>query len=371
MADKPFFRADHVGSLLRPGSLLDAREKWKSGGLSRDELTELENEAIRDAVKLQEDVGLRAITDGEFRRENWWIDYISQVGGIEISEPDAGAEFQTGHGGSGYVPKNVLTTAKLTRTGKLMEDDYNFIASCTDRTAKVTIPSPTRMHFHGGRAAVDKDVYPDMDEFWSDIAKLYQDEIAALEALGCRYIQIDDPVLSYFIDDRMRGNLEAIGEDPDELIHSYAKLLNDCVAKRRPDTHLAMHICRGNARSSWVVSGGYAKLAEPIFPVVDMDSFFLEYDDERSGDFAPLAHIPAGKNVVLGLVTSKFEEMETPDDLKRRIDDAAKYVPMENLALSPQCGFASIDLGNKVSLDNQIRKLSLVVETAEQVWGSG
>ncbi|MDA0241415.1 MAG: 5-methyltetrahydropteroyltriglutamate--homocysteine S-methyltransferase [Proteobacteria bacterium] len=367
---KPFFRADHVGSLLRPQSLLDARGKWKAGEISRDALRQEEDAGIRDAIKLQEDVGLKAITDGEFRRENWWIDYISQVGGIAISEPDRDAEFQTGSGGSGYIPKHVLTTGKIHRTGRLMEDDYNFIASGTRQTPKVTIPSPTRMHFHGGRKAVDKGAYPDMEAFWNDIATLYQDEIASLEDLGCRYIQIDDPILSYFVDDRMLGLLERIGENPKTLIHKYVEVLNACIEKRRPDTQLSMHICRGNAASSWMVSGGYGAIAEALFPHLDFDTYFLEYDDERSGDFQPLSLVPKGKNVVLGLLTSKFSALETADDLKRRIDDAAKYMEMDNLALSPQCGFASIDTGNLVTLDDQIRKLSLVVETAEQVWGN-
>lgn len=369
-SEKPFFRADHVGSLLRPQSLLDARLKWKAGEISHQELKKEEDAGIRDAVKLQENVGLKAITDGEFRRENWWIDYIAQVGGIEISEPDKEAEFQTDGGASGYVPKHVLTTEKIHRSGKMMEDDYSFIASCTRETPKVTIPSPTRMHFHGGRKAVDEASYPDMEAYWDDIAKLYQDEIAALEALGCRYIQIDDPMLSYFVDDRMLGLLESLDEDPKTLINRYVKLLNACISERRPDTHLSIHICRGNAASSWMVSGGYAAIAEPLFPHLDFDTFFLEYDDERSGDFQPLSLIPKGKNVVLGLLTSKFSELETSDDLKRRIDDAGKFMDMNNMALSPQCGFASIDTGNLVTLDDEIRKLSLVVETAEQVWGS-
>lgn len=367
---KPFFRADHVGSLLRPQSLLSARKEFATGKLSREELRQREDDAIRDAVNLQEEIGLQAITDGEFRRENWWIDYVSQVDGIEISDPDADSEFQTDDGASGYVPKHVLTVGRIRRSGAMMVNDYNFIASCTDRTAKVTLPSPTRMHFHGGRGAVDARLYPDMDEFWGDIAKLYQDEIFALETVGCRYIQIDDPVLTYFLDDRMRDNLRKIGEDPDTLIQKYAEVLNECIAKRGPDTQIGIHLCRGNAASSWIVSGGYARLGEAIFPVVKADSFFLEYDDERSGDFEPLSMIPPGTKAVLGLLTSKFAPLEKKDDLKRRIDDAAKHMSMDDIALSPQCGFASIDTGNLVTMDDQIAKLRLVVETADEVWGS-
>lgn len=367
---KPFFRADHVGSLLRPQSLLLARKEFTDGNLTREKLRQHEDAAIREAIILQEEVGLKAITDGEFRRENWWIDYISQVDGIKISTPDADAEFQTNTGASGYVPKVVLTSGPIGRTCTMLEDNFKFIASCTDRTAKVTLPSPTRMHFHGGRSAVDRKFYPEMDEFWADVAKLYQDEIAALEAAGCRYIQIDDPVLTYFLDDRMRDNLRKIGEDPDDLVHKYAEVLNECIYKRQPDTTIAMHLCRGNAASSWIVSGGYARLGEPIFPVVKVDSFFLEYDDERSGDFEPLSMIPDGTKVVLGLLTSKFSELESKDGIKRRIDEAAKHVAMEDLALSPQCGFASIDTGNLITLEDQIAKLQLVIETADEVWGA-
>ena len=367
---KPFFRADHVGSLLRPPELLEARDAWRAGTLSREALAEREDAAIRGAVRMQEEVGLRAVTDGEFRRENWWIDFVRAMNGIEISDPDPGAEFQTGGGkGTGYLPKVVETVAPIVHDRALMADDYRFLAGCAAATPKVTIPSPTRLHFHGGRAAVSRDAYPDIEGFWADAAAFYRAEIAALEEMGCRYVQIDDPVLTYFLDDRMRDNLRALGEDPDRLLDAYAALLDECVSARRPDTHLAMHLCRGNAMSAWIVAGGYQRLAEAVFPAVAVDTFFLEYDDERSGDFAPLRFMPEGRNVVLGLVTSKFPALESKDDLKRRIDEAARYVPMENLALSPQCGFASIDRGNLVSHEDQRAKLRLVVETAEEVWG--
>lgn len=367
----PFFHADHVGSLLRPPELLEARAKWKAGEMSHEALRELEDNAIRDAARLQEEIGLHAITDGEFRRENWWIDFISQIPGIKISEPDMRAEFKTEvDKKSGYIPKIVETISRITHDRTIMERDYAVLANCTSRTPKVTIPSPTRIHFHSGRAKVDRNTYSEMDHFWRDIAKFYQQEIAALEDLGCRYIQIDDPVLTYFLDDRTRDNLRDMGEDPDRLIHTYADLLNDCIRKRGPDTHVSMHLCRGNAMSSWIVSGGYMRLAEAIFTKVDVDTFFLEFDDERSGGFEPLRFIPEHTNVVLGLVTSKRGALESKDELKRRIDEASGYVPMENLALSPQCGFASVDLGNLITVDDEIAKLRLVVETANEVWGA-
>ena len=368
---KPFFRADHVGSLLRPQKLLEARASWKGGKLTFEALQNIEDEAIREVVKLQENVGLKAITDGEFRRENWWIDFISQIEGIVISEPDVSSEFKTDGGkGSGYIPKVVKTVSKITHNRSILDRDFETLLKHTKETPKVTIPSPTRIHFHGGRAAVDLETYPDLNKFWSDIARFYQDEIAALEQKGCRYIQIDDPVLTYFLDDRLRNNLQNIGENPDALINTYATLLNDCIRNRRDDTYLTMHLCRGNALSSWIVSGGYAGLANSIFPNIDVDSFFLEYDDERSGDFAPLDLMPNGKNVVLGLVTSKRGQLETADSIKRRIEEASKIIPLENLALSPQCGFASVDVGNLITLDDQMSKLELVVKTAETIWGN-
>ena len=368
---KPFFRADHVGSLLRPQKLLEARANWKGGKLTFEALQNIEDEAIREVVKLQENVGLKAITDGEFRRENWWIDFISQIEGIVISEPDVSSEFKTDGGkGSGYIPKVVKTVSKITHNRSILDRDFETLLNHTKETPKVTIPSPTRIHFHGGRAAVDLEAYPDLSNFWSDIARFYQDEIAALEQKGCRYIQIDDPVLTYFLDDRMRNNLQDIGENPDALIDTYATLLNDCIKNRRDETYLTMHLCRGNALSSWIVSGGYAGLANSIFPKIDVDSFFLEYDDERSGDFEPLDLMPNGKKVVLGLVTSKRGQLETADSIKRRIEEASKIIPLENLALSPQCGFASVDVGNLITLDDQMSKLELVVKTAETIWGN-
>jgi len=366
----PFFRADHVGSLLRPAELMEARDKWKAGELSREALQDVEDEAIVQMAKVQEDVGLQAITDGEFRRENWWIDFIEQIPGIIIAEPDEAAEFKTDGGeGSGYVPKVVKTVSKIKHEKAILGRDYEIIAAATSETPKITLPSPTRIHFHGGRSVISKDAYPTIEEFWADVARFYQDEIAALEDMGCRYIQIDDPVLTYFLDDRMRDYLVDVGENPNTLLDDYAKLLNDCVSKRKPTTHLAMHLCRGNALSSWMVAGGYSRLAQAIFPVVNVDSFFLEYDDERSGDFAPLDLVGEGKNVVLGLVTSKWGDLEAADDIRRRVDEAAQRVPLDNLALSPQCGFASVDVGNKIDFDAQMAKLELVVKTAEEIWG--
>lgn len=366
----PFFRADHVGSLLRPAKLTSARAKWRTGNLSWEALQQVEDEAITQVAKVQEDVGLHAITDGEFRRENWWVDFIGQIPGVRIAEPDVAAEFKTDGGeGSGYLPKVVKTVAKIKHNTAILGRDYDVLAAATSETPKITLPSPTRIHFHGGRSVISEAAYPAIEEFWADVAKFYRAEIAALEERGCRYIQIDDPVMTYFLDDHMRDYLLAVGEDPNGLIDEYARLLNSCVSKRRADTHLSMHLCRGNAMSSWMVSGGYSRLAQAIFPVVDVDTFFLEYDDERSGDFAPLELVGEKKNVVLGLVTSKWGDLEAADAIKRRVDEAARFVPLENLALSPQCGFASVEAGNKLDFDDQMAKLELVVNTAEEIWG--
>ncbi|MCY4549573.1 MAG: 5-methyltetrahydropteroyltriglutamate--homocysteine S-methyltransferase [Defluviicoccus sp.] len=367
---KPLFRADHVGSLLRPPELLEARASWKSGAMSAAALREVEDAAIADAVRLQEDLGLESVTDGEFRRENWWIDFISAIEGIEISSPDEAAGFRKAPGtASGYVPKNVRVAGRLGRKGDIQAADFAFLNGQTSKTAKVTIPSPTRVHFHGGDASVDDAAYPDKDAFWDDLARIWRDEIAALEALGCRYIQIDDPVINYFVDTRMRDNLRAIGEDPDTLIHRYARLLNDCISGRGPETYLTIHLCRGNAQSAWIAEGGYEPLAEALFPVVGVDAWFLEYDDARSGGFEPLRFMPDDGCVVLGLVTTKRGDMEDRDGLRRRIDEAARYVPLDRLGLSPQCGFASVDLGNLIALQDQAAKLSLVIDLAREVWG--
>ena len=367
---KPLFRADHVGSLLRPPELLAARERWKSGALDAAGLREIEDAAIADVVRLQEGLGLRAVTDGEFRRENWWIDFISAVDGIEISSPDEAAGFRKAPGtASGYVPKNVRTAGRLGGGGGILAEDFAFLDAATSHTAKVTIPSPTRVHFHGGDASVDDAAYPDKEVFWDDLAKVWRDEIAALEALGCRYIQIDDPVINYFVDTRMRDNLRAIGEDPDTLIHRYARLLNDCISGRGAETYLTIHLCRGNAQSAWIAEGGYEPLAEALFPVVDVDAWFLEYDDMRSGGFEPLRFMPDDACVVLGLVTTKRGDIEDRDGLRRRIDEAARYVPLDRLGLSPQCGFASVDLGNLIAVEDQAAKLALVIDLAREVWG--
>jgi 5-methyltetrahydropteroyltriglutamate--homocysteine methyltransferase len=375
--ERPFFRADHVGSLLRPRALHETRARFAKGEITRAQLRAAEDEAIRDAVRMQEEIGLPVVTDGEFRRAVWWSDFIFKIAGTAMGGPDASAAFKAAGGAdTGYAPKIVLTTEKLRRTVPIMEYDYRTLAAAAKAAGaahalpKVTIPSPSRIHFHGGRDAVDRKAYPDLDGFWADIVAIYRVEIAALEALGCRYIQIDDPVMSYFLQEPMREKLRARGEDPDATLATYVRVINEMIAARRPTTTTAIHICRGNARNAWAAAGGYGKIAEIIFPHLAVDTYLLEYDDERSGDFVPLQLIPRDKKVVLGLVTTKHGTLESLDLLKRRLDDAARHFPLANCAVSPQCGFASTVEGNDIEYQGQVAKLRLVVELARQAWGS-
>jgi 5-methyltetrahydropteroyltriglutamate--homocysteine methyltransferase len=370
-ASRPFFRADHVGSLLRPKALLEARAKFAKGEMAREQLRAAEDAAIRDAVRQQEEAGLPVVTDGEFRRAVWWGDFIFKIAGTKLGGPDESAAFKAAGGADpGYAPKIVLTTAKLRRAAPIMEYDYKTLAGAAHALPKVTIPGPSRIHFHGGREAVDRKAYPDLDSFWADIVAIYRAEIAALEALGCRYIQIDDPVMSYFLQEPMREKLRARGEDPDETLATYVRVINEMIAARRPETTAAIHICRGNARNAWAAAGGYATIAEIIFPHLAVDSFLLEYDDERSGDFVPLTLIPRGRKIVLGLITTKQGTLEKLDVLKRRLDEAARHAPLGDCAVSPQCGFASTVEGNDIEMQSQWAKLRLVVELARAAWGT-
>ena len=367
---KPFFRAETVGSLLRPAYLIEARAKFKSGEIDAAALRAVEDEAIAEAVALQERVGLKVVTDGEFRRENWWIDFISRIDGTRI-EAGGGTGFT--HGSDHdfkYVPLTVVTERPLRRPSDILAPDYMALRRCTSCAAKVTMPSPSRMHFHGGRSVVSKEAYPDIEAFFADVGRIWREEIAALEAAGCRYIQIDDPLLTYFISDAMRGEITAAGDVPEARLVRYVALVNDCTRDRRADTRVGIHLCRGNSRSGWITEGGYARIAEATLAGLDADTFFLEYDDARSGDFEPLRYVPKHRVVVLGLVTTKFPELESKSVLKRRIDEAATHVDGDRLAISPQCGFASTVEGNLITPAVQEAKLRLVVETAREVWGA-
>jgi len=368
------FRADHVGSLLRPPELLRAREEHQQGTLSAESLREIEDRCIRAVAKLQEEIGLQGITDGEYRRTIWHADFLRQIEGVSVKEGVAASggvvrKFQSGGQEIERSPTRFCTTGRLKHSRGIETDNFKYLAGVTSRTPKLCIPSPTILHMRGGRDAVDKKAYPDMDRFYSDLAQVYREEIRALSELGCTYLQLDDPNLAYLCDEKMRESVRQIGEDPNQLPCTYAKLINDCIKDRPANMTVCMHICRGNFRSAWAAEGGYDPVAEILFNEFKLDGFFLEYDSPRAGSFSPLRFVPKDKKIVLGLVTTKTGEMETADKIERRIDEAARYVPLEQLALSPQCGFSSTVLGNNITVDAEIAKLSLVVTVARKVWG--
>lgn len=365
----PPFRADHVGSLLRPPSLLKAREAWKAGRLSQPELTRLEDEAIRDVVALQEKIGLQAVTDGEFRRTLWHADFLTSFDNVTRTRSSVKQHFHTQEGDIERELTAFKVVGKLARSKPIFVDHFAFLKSVAHATPKQTIPSPSILHFRGGREAVDEKAYPDIAEFYHDLARVYREEIEDLGRAGCRYLQIDEVNFAYLCDPELRKQVRTIGEDPDSLPHTYAKLLNDAIGARPADMTVTMHLCRGNFEGAWVAEGGYEPVAEALFNEIDVAGYFLEYDTPRAGDFAPLRFLPKGKIVVLGLVTTKSGALERKDDLKRRIEEAARYAPIEQLALSPQCGFASGERGNKLTVEEEIAKLRLVVETAKDVWG--
>jgi 5-methyltetrahydropteroyltriglutamate--homocysteine methyltransferase len=363
----PPFRADHVGSLLRPPALLAARQRFFNGEIPIAELRQIEDQQIADVVKKQEAVGLQSVTDGEFRRTFFHIDFLEQLEGVGVS--GAIAASSNAQETVGFTPPRLSVTGKLRHVRNIQVDDFKFLQSQVSRTPKVCIPSPTMVHFRGGRQAIDIEAYPDLDDFFADLAQSYRDEIAALYAAGCRYIQLDDTNLAYLCDPKMRAGAVERGDDPNELPRTYAALINAVIDQRPADLTICIHLCRGNFRSTWFAEGGYEPVAEVLFNDLHVDGYFLEYDDERSGDFAPLRFVPPNKTVVLGLITSKVGALENQHDLIQRIHDAAQYVPLENLCLSPQCGFSSTVHGNQLSEDDQWRKLELVVNTAQRVWG--
>ena len=364
----PPYRADHVGSFLRPKALLDAREAFAKSGISRAQLREAEDVAIRDVVKLQEDLGLQGVTDGEFRRTFFHIDFLEQIDGVE-SRGGIATKFHSVGGDIEFAPPVLRVTGKLRHARPIQLEDFKFLKSATKRVPKVTIPSPTMLHFRGGRDAISREAYPDMEQFYDDVAACYREEIRQLGEAGLTYLQLDDTNLAYLCDPKLREGARSRGDDPDELPRRYARLINAAIAGRPAGMTVCTHLCRGNFKSAWVAEGGYEPVAEVLFNQLAVDGYFLEYDDERSGDFSPLRFVPKGKMVVLGLVTTKVGQLESKDDIKRRIDEAARYVPLEQLALSPQCGFSSTVHGNDIARESQAAKLRLVVETAREVWG--
>jgi 5-methyltetrahydropteroyltriglutamate--homocysteine methyltransferase len=367
----PPFRADHVGSLLRPQRLLEARARRAEGKICAGELRAIEDECIEEAVRRQEAVGLRAVTDGEFRRTFFHIDFLERLEGVSVEEGGFAASFRRDDGTEvGFRPPTMRVTDRLRHQGPIQGQDFDCLRSCTRRTPKVCIPSPSMLHFRGGREAIDRTVYPDLDDFYADLAAAYRAEITDLAGRGCRYLQLDDTNLAYLCDPKIREATRARGDDPDDLSRTYCRLINAALEGRPRDMAVCIHLCRGNFRSAWVASGGYEPVAEILFNELALDGFFLEYDDARSGDFSALRFVPRGKVVVLGIVTSKRPELESRDALKRRIEDAARHLPLDQLALSPQCGFSSTVHGNELSEGDQWRKLALIVEVAQEVWPS-
>jgi len=362
------FRADHVGSFLRPKFLLDARDQFKQNAITRAQLRAVEDRAIRDVIRFQEGLGLQGITDGEYRRTFFHIDFLEQLAGVS-TEGGITVHFHKANGEVDFAPPVLKIKEKVRHLKSIQGEDFDFLKSVTRRTPKVTIPSPTMLHFRGGRGAVNAQVYPDMEDFFSDVAAAYQAEIESLAARGLTYLQLDDTNLAYLCDNKMREGARARGDDPDELPRRYARLINAAIARKPAGMHVCVHLCRGNFKSAWAAEGGYEPVAQVLFNELAVDGYFLEYDDARSGDFAPLRFVPKGKIVVLGLVSTKLGQLEKKDDLKRRIDAAARYMPLEQMALSPQCGFSSTVHGNDIAVEAQAAKLRLVVETAREVWG--
>jgi 5-methyltetrahydropteroyltriglutamate--homocysteine methyltransferase len=370
MRTTPPFRADHVGSLLRPAHLLAAREDLAAGRIDAAELRRIEDAAIADAVAMQADVGLQSATDGEFRRASWHMDFIYQLGGISKAPGNLAVKFRNPSGMIEFTPAALHVGSRIGLDNTIFADDFRYLQSVvTSATPKLTIPSPNMVHYRGGPASIDHDVYPDMEEFWSDLSAAYAEQVRRLGALGCRYLQLDDTSLAYLNDPAQRAEIAERGEDAEHLHLRYIRQVNDAIASRPPDMAVTTHMCRGNFRSSWAAEGGYDFVAEALFSELNVDGFFLEYDDERSGGFEPLRFVPPGKMVVLGLVTTKSGKLEDPDALKRRIDEAARFVPLDQLCLSPQCGFSSTVEGNVLTADEQAAKLRLVVEVAADVWG--
>ena len=365
---KPPFRADHVGSFLRPKELIEARAKRKDGEISAAELRAVEDEAIKGVVKFQEGLGLKGITDGEFRRRFFHVDFLTQLdGGVE--EGGLSKKFKSAKGELDFAPPAMKITGKVRHVRPVELENFKFVRSATKETPKVTIPSPTMLHFRGGRNAVDKAAYPDMDEFYADVAKAYREEIDALAKAGCTYLQLDDTNLAYLCDPQQREAAKQRGEDPDELPRMYARWINDAISSRPDNMSVCIHLCRGNFKSSWAAEGGYEPVAEVLFNELNVDGYFLEYDDDRSGDFRPLRFVPNGKTVVLGLVSSKLGELESKDDIKRRIGEAEKFMALDQMALSPQCGFSSTEHGNDIMVEQQAAKMRFVIDVARDVWG--
>ena len=365
----PPFRADHVGSLLRPSAVLRARDDYAAGRINAEQLRVFEDDAIRDAVQMQQDVGLQSATDGEFRRASWHMDFIYRLGGIKPADERLTVEFHNPTGTISFETAALSIHDRISLREPIFAEDFRFLQACTRSVAKLTIPSPSMVHYRGGPAAIDPAVYADIDQFWDDLSAAYAEQVAAVAALGCTYLQFDDTSLAYLNDPAQRAMLTARGDDADHQHLRYIRQINAALASRPPGMAVTTHMCRGNFRSSWAAQGGYDFVAEALFNELQVDGFFLEYDDERSGSFEPLRFVPKDKQVVLGLVTTKRPQLEQADDIKRRIEEASRYISLDQLCLSPQCGFSSTVEGNVITYDDQVAKLRLIVDVAADVWG--
>ncbi len=368
-SSRPPFRADHVGSLLRPDSLKAARDRYARGEIPADELSRLEDAAIRESVRLQESAGLQSITDGEMRRAMWHTDFLTGLEGIGLTHSDYQVAFKGSDGATAGTTTMLAVNARVRRSRPITLDHFRFVKDATTRTAKLCIPSPTYLHMRGGRKVVPASVYPDIEAFWSDIIEAYRAEIADLAAAGCSYLQLDDVSFACLCDEAVRHQIAADGEDPSLMPSKYAEVINRIIAARPASMTVTMHTCRGNFMSMWMASGGYEAVAQAMLGLTAVDGFFMEYDSERAGSFEPLRFVPKGRRVVLGLVSTKEARLEQKDALKRRIDEAARFMAIEDICIGPQCGFASSHHGNRLSEDDQRRKLALCVEVAHEVWG--
>ncbi|MEE8287560.1 MAG: 5-methyltetrahydropteroyltriglutamate--homocysteine S-methyltransferase [Gammaproteobacteria bacterium] len=370
MENRPPFKADHVGSFLRPARLATMRQRFADGQCSAEELRAVEDECISEVVKKQEEVGLQGITDGEFRRTYFHLDFLEKLDGVSVTYGEFKTAFRKDDGSEvGFRPPTMHVTDKISHARSIQSDDFTFLKAAVTRAPKVCIPAPSMLHFRGGRQAISDTAYPDLEAFYDDLTTAYRQEITELAALGCRYLQMDDTNLAYLCDPEIRQSTIDRGDDPDELTRLYCRLVNDSIRDRPDDMVITVHLCRGNFKSAWVAQGGYEPVAEILFNDMAIDGFFLEYDDERSGDFAPLRFMPKEKTVVLGLMSSKRPEVEDKDAIKARIDEASEYVLLEQCALSHQCGFSSTAHGNELGEDDQWKKLARCVEVAHDVWG--
>ena len=366
----PPFRADQVGSLIRPQNLIEAQQAFAKGEMPRSAMKEIQRREIANVVRMQEEIGLKSVTDGEFNRQGWQRDFLLSFDNVKLIESRVPVTFHSDTGTTTHAPPSMGVVGKLGRPREIFVDDYRYLHSIAKATPKVTIPSPTVLHFRGGREVIDRNAYPDLEEFYADLARVYREEIADLAAAGCRYLQVDEVNLAYLCDPALRAHVATIGEDPDTLLHTYAQLLNRLTEGSPEDMTFCMHLCRGNFGGKWVAEGGYDPVAEVLFNDIKFTGYFMEYDSDRAGGFEVLRHVPKGKTVVLGLVTTKRSDLESKDMLKRRIEEASKYCDIDQLALSPQCGFSSGVGGETMTIEQQMEKLRLVVEVATEVWGS-